>query len=195
VFTRNRTSGDRHERRDRQVTWRIRKDPGRLPRGWARPKSDRVRMIAPGQAGVKAESPGRCRGSLAPDSLAAGGRGVRHDGRGVRPSQPSDGRLPGARRSSRARSRVRVRRSAQAMKSVSSPAIEPTASGQRARSRAAAMAWADPGSVRSTSRWPASRISTGRSWKSLPQPLLAAGIRLARRGRQCVGLRAPRDRP
>ena len=73
---------------------------------------------------------------------------------------------------------------------MSSPAIEPATSGQRARSSAAAIAWAEPGSVRSTSSRPASRISTGRSRsKSLRSSLLAAGLRLdeARRQRRRPG--------
>ena len=58
-------------------------------------------------------------------------------------------------------------RSGNATNSVSSPAMEPATSGQRARSSAAAIACAEPGSVRTTSSRPASWISTGRSARSL----------------------------
>ena len=70
-------------------------------------------------------------------------------------------------------------RSVNATNSVSSPATDPATSGQRARSSAAAIAWADPGSVRITSSSPASRISTGRSRKSFRRrssPLVSASM-------------------
>src|SRR6476646_3631897 len=80
-------------------------------------------------------------------------------------SQPPP--LPSVRRIRRRLTRWSEPRSGKATKSVSSPAIDPATSGQRARSRAAAMAWADPGSVRMINRRPASWNSTGRSAMSL----------------------------
>ena len=92
--------------------------------------------------------------------------------------------------SSRRRTRPSDPRSANATNTVSSPAIEPTTSGQRARSSAAASGCADPGSVFITSIVPASRISTGMSRSSRPHPLLAGGVGLAEAGRDRVGLHA-----
>ena len=82
-----------------------------------------------------------------------------------------------ARPSRRRRTRPSAPRSANATNTVSSPAIEPTTSGQRARSRAAASGCAEPGSVRRTSIVPASRISTGMSRSSVrirSSPLVSA---------------------
>ena len=86
---------------------------------------------------------------------------ARPDGSGRAAQAPSD------RRMRRRLTRCSEPRSGRATNSVSSPAIEPATSGQRARSRAAAMAWAEPGSVRRTSSRPASWISSGRSARSL----------------------------
>ena len=82
-----------------------------------------------------------------------------------------------------------MRRSAQATKTVSSPAIVPTTSGHRARSSAAAMAWADPGSVMSTSSQAGLANLHGQVVEQAPQPFLAG--RLGLRG--SVGQRVDRD--
>ena len=79
-------------------------------------------------------------------------------------------------------------RSGQATKTVSSPAIEPATSGQRARSSAAAIAWAEPGSVFTTTSRPASRSSTGRSREQLAEAVLAGRLGLDEARRQRVGL-------
>ena len=71
---------------------------------------------------------------------------------------------------------------------VSSPAIEPATSGQRARSSAAAIAWAEPGSVFTTTSRPASRSSTGRSAQQLAEAVLAGRLGLDEARRQRVGL-------
>ena len=132
-----------------------------------------------------------------PEDFADGAAGQAVDGR--LEGHPFERRL-GASGASRAPSQVgqpasRRRRlmrcseprSGNATNSVSSPAIEPATSGQRARSRAAAMAWAEPGSVRRTSRRPASWISIGRSANSLRRRSSPRGLGLDQARRQGVG--------
>ena len=79
-------------------------------------------------------------------------------------------------------------RSEQATKTVSSPAIEPATSGQRARSRAAAIAWAEPGSVLRTSSRPGLAKLDRQVGKQLPEAVLAGRLGLDEARRQRVGL-------
>ena len=105
---------------------------------------------------------------------------------------------PSDRRMRRRFTRCSEPRSGMATNSVSSPAIEPATSGQRARSRAAAMACAEPGSVRRTSSNPASWISSGRSDRSLRRrssPDVSASIEARRQGVRRRALARDLDQP
>ena len=89
-------------------------------------------------------------------------------------------------------------RSGNATNSVSSPAMLPATSGQRARSSAAAIAWAEPGSVRMTSSRPDSWISIGRSASSLRRrssPEVSASIEPRRQRVRLRPLAADLDEP
>ena len=75
-----------------------------------------------------------------------------------------------------------------ATNSVSSPATEPATSGQRARSRAAAIAWAEPGRVRIDEQQAGLANLDRQVAEELAQAILAADLGLDQARRQGVGL-------
>ena len=82
-----------------------------------------------------------------------------------------------------------------ATNSVSSPAIEPATSGQRARSSAAAIACAEPGQ-RAQDEQQAGLVDLDRQvGQQLAQAVLARRLGLDQPRRQRVGRRSPRARP
>ena len=99
-----------------------------------------------------------------------------------RPASP-----PSVSRISRRLMRWSEPRSGKATNSVSSPAIEPATSGQRARSSAAAIACADPGSVR-THEQQAGLVDLDRQvGQELAQAVLARRLGLDQARRERVG--------
>jgi len=143
--------------------------PPRSPRPFA---AAHPRPARPPGPAARASGGARGRPSWpAPPRTPVRPRRSRTGGSGGPPHQPT---LPTAGRSGRG-NRLSVPRSPHAMKTVSSPAIVPITSGQRARSSAAAIACAEPGRVTAPRN---ARVADlyRQVVKDPAQPLLARGI-------------------